>query len=117
MKHLLILLTVLLAFTFPSKAQYITIPDPSLRSLLLDRYPSCFNALQQMDTTCSPIINETQFAFVNASITDWQGFQYLRSLQYLDFFGSYPNGLPVLPSTLKTLQVTGFGNGSLPALP
>src|SRR6188768_93722 len=105
MKNLLLSTVMILLFSFSSKAQYITIPDQGLRNILIQRYPACFNASQQMDTTCSEIINEIQFDVLWTGISDWQGFQYLRNLQHSSFYNTY--SLPVLPPTLKTLYVAG----------
>lgn len=39
-------------------AQFVTIPDANFRAELIRLYPSCFNANQQMDTTCSAVVSE-----------------------------------------------------------
>ena len=46
-----------------TKAQFVNIPNEDFREFLKLRYPTCFNAADMMDTTCTQvIINEDSLA-------------------------------------------------------
>ncbi len=56
MKNILLLLALFIGLQ-TANAQYVTIPDSTFRDLLKQSYPSCFNASDMMDTTCSDVLN------------------------------------------------------------
>ncbi len=143
MRKILTIFAVVLLIGKASKAQYVTIYNMDLRSQLQSIYPSCFNSLGQMDTTCTEIINEdtlslNSFAFDTTIINGLQYFKNLRSLN-LNMYSadirridSFPRNLfslkidilyfglqlPTLPPSLKTFRITGYGIlQSLPELP
>ena len=110
MRKILIVFATLFFLIISVKAQYVIIPDTNLRDKLITLYPSCFNAAQMMDTTCSAIVNETSLEIYDVPTTlNWDGYQYFKNLQYAGFWGSIapsdPETLPGFPSTLKTLSV------------
>ncbi|MBL0357203.1 MAG: hypothetical protein IPP72_10105 [Chitinophagaceae bacterium] len=140
MKKLLTLLAVF-AFIAGAKAQYVDIPDSSFRNYLKTRYPSCFNAAGQMDTTCSEIntaitlrIPQNSGAFKNI-----EGVQYFKSLdslilislsidtintlppliKYLDLSFNSLQGpsFPVIPNSVTDCYLQGISRSQLPALP
>jgi hypothetical protein len=47
---------IILLFATAGKAQYVNIPDSNFRNFLMAKYPACFNASKQMDTTCNAIV-------------------------------------------------------------
>ncbi|MEO6669517.1 MAG: SdrD B-like domain-containing protein [Ferruginibacter sp.] len=113
MKKILVALAVMFIFCAPTKAQFVTKPDPNLRAHLIGRYPSCFNASQMLDTTCTAMVNETNVSmYLDPIIMNWDGFQYYKNLQTAYFSGSIdPPGsttLPVFPATLKTLNLSAL---------
>ncbi|MEO8770403.1 MAG: hypothetical protein ABI402_09975 [Ferruginibacter sp.] len=112
MRFFLILLVTFFVFNVSTKAQYVTIPDPALRSQLIAAYPTCFNASQMMDTTCPAIVNQTSlYIYDEPVITNWEGYQYFKNLQIAGFGATASSGdgetLPNLPATLKSLRI-GF---------
>jgi hypothetical protein len=77
---IILLVTFNLVGISNAKAQFVTIPDPNFRTWLIQQYPSCFNASQQMDTTCSEIVNEDTVIVSNLGIQNLTGIQYFDSL-------------------------------------
>lgn len=113
MKRLLISIITIVVIGFTSKAQYVTIPDTNLRQWFQMHYPGCMNASQQFDTTCATNVT---YLYCEASPTNWDGFQYFRNLQKMEFDGS-GNVLPALPATITDLSVSYTAVTALPALP
>jgi len=120
-------------------AQYVTIPSQQFKTLLQNRYPSCFNAAGLLDTTCSEIVNEDTL-IITTYIGNAEGLRYFKNLVYLtmDRYSGYafpempstlqylnatncripvPRILPALPSGLKYLNCEGSNFDSLPPLP
>jgi hypothetical protein len=72
-----------------TQAQYVTIQDNNFKSWLMQQYPSCFNASQEMDTTCSAVVNETSLTLPNwntDTLTNIAAIQYFDNLHriYID---------------------------------
>ncbi len=111
------LVTLLLTVSFYCQAQYVTIPDLNFRNKLMQLYPSCFNGLQQMDTTCNDIINETELYIGQLSIASVEGIQYFDNLDSLDFTINQISVLPPLPNSLKYLRCGQNSLTSVPVLP
>ncbi len=123
--------------TTTNQSTFVTIPDANFRAYLMSNYPSCFNSSDEMDTTCSPIINLTTLDVENQNIKDLTGIQYFKKLQYLycddnplTNLSSLPDGLlslvcgssnltslPTLPTGLTDLDFTSAPINSLPTLP
>jgi len=123
MKKFILLITILLSQLAPSKAQYVTIPDPYFATWLSQNYPACMNG-NQMDTMC------IQFSFIDSitfnplplpppggNMTDLSGIEYFVHLTYLDCKGESLLSLPSLPDSLKFLNCSDNQLGSLPYLP
>ena len=113
MKFFLFPLALFFVINSSVKAQYVTIPDDNLRANLMAKYPTCFNASQMLDTTCTAMVNETNVSmYLDPIITNWEGFQYYKNLQtasfsgYIDPVGS--TSLPILPATLKVLSLSAL---------
>lgn len=137
MRKIITLSLVLLAFI--AKAQYVNIRDSNFRNFLIYKYPSCFNAAKQMDTSCAAVVNEDSLEVFNYNyaITNFDGFQYFKNLKFLEFknvpgssinilppniegldiAGNYINSITALPSTLKYLNCWANSLTSLPTLP
>ncbi len=104
---------ILLSCVFVSeiKAQYVTITDTEFRSFLKAKYPLCFNASDQMDTTCTQIITEDAIDFPDP-FEDIDGIQYFDGLRYLKVGGAAFYGIRTLnyghglPAGLKKLDVS-----------
>lgn len=119
MKKLLTLLLLTIFLSADLNAQYVNIPDGSIKYLLQRKYPQCFNSSGLMDTTCSSILNEDS---LNVNIyettgvaSDLEGIQYFKHLVYLDFSGQHINHIPSFPETL--LNINCSGNSFLQRLP
>jgi uncharacterized repeat protein (TIGR01451 family) len=102
-KKLLLLLFIFCCQFYTAKAQYVTIPDANFVTWLTQQYPSCMNG-NQMDTTCTQIVNEASVWVNNLSINDLTGIRYFDNLQYLYCYNNQISSLPTLPSGLVTLN-------------
>ncbi len=118
-KHLLrICISILLLHSsiLNLKAQWVTIPDTAFVSYLQATFPACMNG-NLMDTTCSGVVNVTQFGCGNRPIKDLTGIEYFDNLQLLDCSYDSINVIPALPNLLATLVLYSNQLTSLPALP
>ncbi len=121
-KKLLLLLTVGFLSFGAANAQYVTLTDTAFSSFLKGKYPTCFNAAGQLDTTCSAILNVRNMVLADTNmaphthVTDLNGLQYFKGLRGFGF-----NHLPVkilakLPSKVNALgfeyndSLSGFTN-------
>ena len=116
MKKHLLLISILFLYFLPTKAQYVTIPDPNFVAKLTQLYPSCMNG-NQMDTTCTQIVNETSLWLDNLSINDLTGIRYFDNLLYLYCYNNQISSLPTLPPGLVTLNCDHNQLSNLPNLP
>lgn len=117
MKCLLYLLFCVI-FSLTVKAQYVTIVDPDFKVYLNNKYPSCFNGLGQMDTTCTEITTEDSLDFT--APRDISGIRYFDNLRYLKMSSGLLESIPVLPATLDTFICTNqgvFSNGGATFVP
>lgn len=75
------------------------------------------NAGQDLDTTCSAVLNATWFSVIDA-VSDWQGFQYFRNLVNVEIDGDQAV-YPVLPATVKSLTISSnvLSGANFPVLP
>ena len=116
-----ILLLAFLGLSFHSvQAQYVTIQDSNFKNWLMLQYPSCFNASQQMDTTCSAVINETSLTLPNwntDTLTNIDAIQYFDNLQRIYIDNNNINAINRFPSQLKKINIYGNPINTLPAFP
>jgi len=115
----LILLTLIFLSFKTTQAQFVTIPDPDLVIPLTISFPGCMSG-NQMDTTCSAIINCTSYLIDgsnNTNIDDLTGIQYFDNLQSLEITNMLNPYIPALPPNLIYLDC-GFNQlTTLPPLP
>ena len=115
-KSYAILFMLAFMFSMVAKAQYVTLTDTAFRSFLKGKYPGCFNATAQLDTTCSTILNLTTLRLADtimpqyANVTNLHGLQYFKGLLSL-----YVNDLPItslskLPNNITELSVRHCNN-------
>jgi uncharacterized repeat protein (TIGR01451 family) len=103
-------------------AQYVTIADTAFVNWLTTNYPTCMNG-NQMDTTCSGIVNEVSVNVnnlmqLNSNIINLSGIQYFDNLDSLNCgSNNFLNNIPSLPSHLKFLLCSSNQLTSLPTLP
>jgi uncharacterized repeat protein (TIGR01451 family) len=108
-------LLFLLIISISSKAQWVTIPDANFAAKLQQLYPSCMNG-NQMDTTCSGIVNATNLAANSSNISSLEGLQYFDSLSVLWCLNNQLTSLPSLPNIIE-LYCNNNLLTSLPSLP
>lgn len=108
------------AFILPStfaKAQYVTIPDNTFASWLNSNgYNNCMNG-NQLDTTCSEVLNTTGMACYGVAIRDLTGIQYFKNLKTLDCSNDSLYSIPVLPPSLLWFNCQYNNVDTMPVLP
>ncbi len=110
MKKIITLLAVCFLAVANIKAQYVTIPDANFRAFLENKYPSCFNAAHEMDTTCSLIVSETSLDCSFQNIASLDGIQYFDGLLGLNCRGNLLTSIPRLPSVMNTVDCSNNPN-------
>src|SRR5687767_13938399 len=109
-----LLLFILLCNVCLLKAQYVTIPNANFVTWLQTHYPSCMVG-NQMDTTCSAIVNETGIIIAGAgTVSDLSGVEYFDNLDSLTCTNSFVAVIPRLPGSLEYFSCN---NNSLTSLP
>jgi Leucine-rich repeat (LRR) protein len=116
MKKYLLLLFIFCLQLVPAKAQWVTIPDANFASKLTQLFPTCMNG-NQMDTTCSQIVNAIGLDVNNSFISDLTGISHFSNLTSLLCGYNQLTSLPTLPITLTNLQCYHNQLSSLPNLP
>jgi len=117
MKIKITLIALLIITSLYTKAQtYVTIPDANFAAWLNNHYGSCMNG-NQMDITCSAIINEDTVNVASHNISDLTGIQYFTHLKRLWCGNNHLTNLPVLPNTLQWLYCWCNQLTALPSLP
>ncbi len=110
-----ILATLLIIFSFSfCKAQWVTIPDANFVAFLQTYYPSCMNG-NQMNTSCSDIVNEMIVNCSGQNISDLTGIHYFVNLWQLDCSSNQLTFLPELPNSITIVdcssnQISNFTN-------
>jgi uncharacterized repeat protein (TIGR01451 family) len=104
MKKLFLPFFILLHIQFaPVKAQWVTIPDAAFVIKLTQQFPNCMNG-NQMDTTCSEILNTTVLNLMASNLTNLSGIKYFTNLSTLNCYYNALTSLPVLPNNLLNLN-------------
>jgi uncharacterized repeat protein (TIGR01451 family) len=116
MKKLILLLFIFCLQLVPAKAQWVTIPDANFVTKLQQLYPSCMNG-NQMDITCSQIINATTLNVSSSGISNLSGVEYFINLTTLNCYSNQLTSLPALPNSLTWLNCNSNQFNSLPQLP
>ncbi len=138
MKKIFYFFIVLIFFANAATAQYVNIPDNNFRAFLINKYPSCFDTLGRMDTTCNGILSETSVWIGGTNIVNLEGLQYfsnaaefkILSNPFLQIIPKLPEStiklfcfnnnltkLPLLPNNLSLLDCSRNNLDSLPTLP
>ena len=119
MKKLFPLICCVFLFATASKAQYVNIPDSNFRNALINRFPSCFNALKQMDTSCSTILNTNYLSIYSnpKPIYSIAGIQYFKSLKKFECNLNKINSLGKLPDSLLYLSASSNKLTSIQGIP
>jgi uncharacterized repeat protein (TIGR01451 family) len=116
MKKLTCFVFILSIQFITAKAQYVTIPDAAFVTKLTQLYPSCMNG-NQLDTTCSLIVNETEVYISNTNINNLSGIEYFDNLLILNCSYNQLSNIPLLPSSLTSFSCNGNLLTNLPLLP
>lgn len=99
------LLTLLLCLCAVSCfSQFVNIPDANFRTVLKSKYPQCFNANEQLDTTCKAITEALYLRINNAQIENLEGIRYFDNLNVLECGGNLLTSFPILPASLSDLD-------------
>lgn len=98
------------------KAQYVNIPDTIFRNTLIQLYPNCFNAIQELDTSCLAIVNEVKLT-AYGGIVNVDGLQYFDNLDTLNLSQNQISTFPSFPSNLRFINTYDCQLSSLPSLP
>lgn len=100
---------------FNLKAQYVPFNDANLVDKLKTIYPTCFNAFNQLDTTCPEVQATRKLDISNARIGDFINLNKAFSrLTSLDISGNFFSTFPALPSTLKELKASSSSISAIP---
>lgn len=110
------LMSCLLLCCLSLSAQYVTIPDANFRGYLQQNYPTCFNASNQLDTTCSAITSLTYLSVPYKNIADLTGLQYFDGLYQVDCSHNVLTSLPKLPINVNNLNCSYNAITTLPTL-
>jgi uncharacterized repeat protein (TIGR01451 family) len=113
---LCILSIILMGFSNPTIAQWVTIPDPNFVTYLQNNFGSCMNG-NQMDTTCTSITTVTKVDCNNKNITDISGIEYFDNLDTLYCFGNNLTSLNNLPATITILDISQNYLTTMPTVP
>lgn len=98
-------------------AQWVTIPDAQFVNFLQTNYPACMSA-DQMDTTCTDITSETYLDVPwYANVFDLEGVQYFDSLQTLSAISGSVNAMPASLTNLTKLEYLNIHTNQLTAIP
>ena len=117
MKKLLLSFFILFCLQYrTANAQWVTIPDANFVAKLTQLYPSCMNG-NQMDTTCSAIVNATFINLYYLNISNLSGIEYFDNLTLLNCFNGTVTTIPELPNSLEHFNCRNNSLSSLPALP
>lgn len=108
MRKLLTLITFFFCSYNLTEAQYIKIPDDNFRSFLKKKFPSCFNAFEEMDTSCNQVLHLTALSVTPHTevFKNIDGIQYFKSLDSLLFSGISIDTIGILPPKLTYLDLS-----------
>jgi uncharacterized repeat protein (TIGR01451 family) len=114
MKKLILIFLVLVLKFAPAKAQWVTIPDSNFVNKLTQLYPSCMYG-NQMDTSCTQVINTTDLDLSNSNISNISGIEHFVNLTNLTCVNNEINSISVLPPFLINIdcrfnQITTINN-------
>ncbi len=120
MKKILLLLIILIEIFSTTEAQYVTIPDYYFRDFLKNRYPTCFDSFDRMDTTCSGVLNEYWLSNNGniLNVASLEGLQYFKNLAVIEWYSYNSNSvLSFIPRLGKSvIKMDIFNNPQLTTL-
>ncbi len=104
-------------FCDAARAQYVAIPDTAFASWLHSNgFATCMNG-NQLDTTCSVLLNATSLNCNAVPIRDLTGVQYFKNITSLDCSNDSIESIPAFPSMLSSINCDYNRLYSIPALP
>lgn len=119
-KNLRAILFALLIIPFTkTSGQFVDIPDSNFRFFLKTKYSNAFNEFNQIDTTNFSVISEDSLNVAELSISNLEGLEYFKSLNYLDISSNHLNSIQpnLLPNKLNYLNCSSCDLTTLPRLP
>lgn len=117
-KHIFRLVLFIFIGNAGLKAQpYVNIPDTAFRNDLMAKFPTCFNAAKQLDTTCAPILAAVRYDLTFTNSKNLEGIQYFKNLDTLFCNNNQLTNLFSIPKSLKALYCNWNQLTSLPAIP
>ena len=113
-----LIMSIALCFALASAdAQWVTIPDANFVSWLNTHgYAGCMNG-NQLNTTCSAVINTSTINCSNSNIANLTGISAFSNLFDLYCQNNQLTGIPPLPTSLKILNCDNNGLFNLSNLP
>ena len=106
-----------LLFCQTLKAQMVTIPDPNFLIFLQNSDVAGCLTGNQLDASCSAVVNKTTLDCHNFNISNLTGIQAFVNLHVLDCNTNQLAALPALPAALTILNCTYNQLTALPGLP
>lgn len=79
MKRSKLLILIGIAFLGKTRAQFVTISDPAFANRLQQLFTSCMNG-NQLDTSCTQVINASVLNVSGSNISNLEGIQYFDNL-------------------------------------
>ena len=117
-----LMIALLLLVSIEGFGQYVAIPDSNFGTWLnANGYINCIRgnntAGWSLDTTCSPVINDSVIDCHHHFIRDLAGIQYFKNLKRLFADSNQLSSLHTLPTSLTTFSCQQCGLTSLSTLP
>lgn len=102
----LILSLLAIGFYYCLSAQYVQIGNTPFRAFLINKYPGCFDASLQLDTTCTSINTVTSLDLSGQTFPEFNGLNYFDNLRYLNLKNAHGDNLSqYLPATIDSLNL------------
>ena len=95
-----LLIVCFIFLSYQANSQFVNIPDSNFRNFLVAKYPTCFNAFKQMDTTCQAINLETSLVCNSRNIGSLEGLQYFKKLNSFACNNNAISYFPKLPNSI-----------------
>ncbi len=116
MKKLFLIFILFLTQISALKAQFVTLPDQNLTWALMNIHPDCFDANEDLDTTCAALKTGSLDISYN-NISDLTGIRYFKLINNLNCAANNLTSLPVLPNNLTILNCSNNQISTTPTYP
>ena len=116
LKFLVLTIIIITCIPFISKAQLVYIPDPALRTRLIQIAPSCISG-DSIDPNCPGVLNIFTLYLQNCNISNLSGIAVFINATKLICYGNQITSIPTLPPSLLQLDCSSNPITSYAALP